>query len=380
MINTQNKFLQNQIMQNQILKNIGGSKSQLFNIFNINNREFIKNFIFFICFFSISFFFLMDVYKKNKNPVITSENNTILIILIFLIGFIIKSLLEKSINKESYQLIGVFSFAIFIQWLINYLIEYNDKLITKPNEPYENYFKKLGLIITSTIGIVVMALFAINYLFKNSTQNNIFDAFNEELKFDFYYYLIFVVLIAVYRLHFGSSYSNTTKSSLVLPSILGIYILFIILIFIIYVGIKIKLINTNQILTTIIILSCLFSLFVYVWLYMVIDSINGICKNKKNTEDSKKGKITGILYKFLTPILLFSIFILIWIIDSKKWNRVECILYLIITLILFTSSSTISTNYPNSSLLVFWLTIEWIFVTYYNWINVKNSFQCAFNN
>ncbi len=370
-------------MNNKIMlmpNNGGGIKSSSFKI--SDNKEFIKNFIFFICFFSISFFLLLNVYKKNKNPVITSENNTILIILLFLIGFLIKSLLSESYSKESYQIIGIIGFSIFIQWLINYSIEYYDKSITKPNEPYENYFKKLGLVITTTIIVIGLALFFMGYLFKNSDLTTVFNSFNKEIKYDFYYFIFFLILIALYTFHFSTSYSNTTKSSLILPSLLGIYIILIIFVFIIYLGLKIKLINSNQILTSIIVLSCLFSLFVYIWLYMAMDSVNNICKNKKPIDDKepKKGKISNILYQFLTPILLFSIFTLIWIIDSKIWNKTECILYLIITIILFTSSTTISTNYPSSSLLVFWLTIEWILVTYYNWINVQNSFQCVFNS
>lgn len=343
------------------------------------NKEFIFQFIFFFVFFSITFYLLLNVYHRNKNPVIFTETNTLLLILLFLIGFLFKSILTQSLGKESFYFVGVLSFAIFIQWLINYCIQYFTKDLEKKNEPYLNYFKKIGLVIFTTIIIIIITFFFLNYLSKTMDFKNSIESFNNELKFDFYYYIFFFIFFSLFSFYFNTLYTQTEKTSLILPSYLGSYILITIFGFIIYLGIKIKLIDTNQILTTIIVLGCLFSLFVYIWLYMVIDSINTICKTK-NKDEKKEPLESKIFFRFLIPILLISIFILIWIIDTKKWTKFECGSYLIITLILFTSFSTISSYNPNTSLLSLWLLIEWFFVTYYNWINVQNSFQCLFNS
>ncbi len=346
----------------------------MFKIFE--NKEFIYNIIFFISFFSITFYLLLNVYHKNRNPVIKTETNTLLLILLFLIGLVVKSILSKSGDKSSFYLVGIILSAIFIQWIINYCIQYFTKKLENKNEELENYLKKFAIVVFTTIiniGIVLVILD------KYSINNNLFSIFNDEVKFDYYYYIFFFIIFFIFSFHFNTLYTQTAKSSLILPTYLGAYILLIIFGFIIYLGVKIKLIDTNQILTTIIVLSCLFSLFVYIWLYMVIDSISIICKNKKKDE-KKEALESRIFFKFLVPIILISIFILIWIIDTKKWSKFECGSYLIITLILFTSFSAISTYNPNTSLLSLWLLIEWVFVTYYNWINVQNSFQCLFNS
>ncbi len=345
----------------------------------LENKEFIYNIIFFISFFSITFYLLLNVYHKNKNPVISTETNTLLLILLFLIGFVVKSMLAKSTDKSSFYLVGIISTAIFIQWIINFCIQYFSKGIEKKNEAYENYFKKLGIVIFTTIINIGIVIFVINQLSNSINFNNSFSIFNDEVKFDFYYYIFFFIIFFLFSFHFNTLYTQTEKSSLILPTYLGGYILLIIFGFIIYMGIKIKLIDTNQILTTIIVLACLFSLFIYIWLYMVIDSISVICKNKKK-EEKKEPLEKRVFFKFLVPLVLLSIFILIWIIDTKKWSKFECGSYLIITLILFTSFSAISAYNPNTSLLSLWLLIEWVFVTYYNWINVQNSFQCLFNS
>ncbi len=345
----------------------------------LEHKEFIYYFIFFISFFSITFYLLLNIYHRNKNPVINTEANCLLLLLLFLIGFVIKSLLTKSTGKESFYLVGILSFSIFFQWIINYIIQNFTEKLDKKDEPYQNYFKKFGLMIFTTIINVIICIFILNYLFKSFDFKNSFNNFNFEIQIDMYYFIFFLIIISLFAFHFNTLYSKNAKSSLILPTYLGGYILIIIFAFIIYLGIKIKLIDTNQILTTIIVLACLFSLFVYIWLYMVIDSINVICKTK-NTDEKKIPKDVKLFYRFLTPILLISIFILIWIIDTKRWNKFECGSYLIITLILFTSFTTISTNYPDSSLLSLWLMIEWVFVTYYNWMNVQNSFQCLFNS
>ncbi len=109
-----------------------------------------------------------------------------------------------------------------------------------------------------------------------------------------------------------------------------------------------------------------------------MDSVSEICKNKKSKEE--KARDNSFVGKYLPSLLLIAILMMLWIHDSKKWNRMEAILYLVITIILVSSSSTLSTKYPASSLLVSWLSIEWILVTYYNWLNVKNSFHTIFSN
>ena len=109
-----------------------------------------------------------------------------------------------------------------------------------------------------------------------------------------------------------------------------------------------------------------------------MDSVSTICKNQPSKEELKRDQ--SFIGRYLPPLLFLAILVMLWIHDSKRWNRWESLIYLIVTIILITSSSTLSTKYPASGLLISWLTVEWILVTYYNWLNVKNSFHAIFSN
>jgi len=343
-------------------------------------KDFISSFLLFFVFFTLCFYFLIQIHKKNQNPMIENENNFMFFILIFLIGFFFKSFItyQSSIQHQSYaSKFCLWIFVLFIlQYGILYLIENYYKPSNQEKDDISSIFnldqiKKYSFVILSSIGLCT--LFMIIYPYQNKDFYQTFIQVFQEEKI---YYLLFFLLYFLYRFLFGLFYTKSAKTSLFLPGLLGVFMIISIFLFVIYMGTKFKIINWKNHFTTFLVLMMLFSFFIYVWLYMFMDNLNSICKNKKINETTKT---KNFLSKYISPLLIISIFIMLWLVDSKKWSRIESIFYILITILLFSSFSFISTNYPDSSLLSLWLMIEWFITTYYNWLNVSNSFHTIFS-
>lgn len=349
--------------------------TSLFSLSNFRNY-----FIFFLVFISFTFHSFILVFKYNKNDTITSENYMLLFIVICLISLLFKQLISISNTSESIYFIGFLSSIFLLQIIINFTIEYFLNVPSKKKDSFsynfENEITKTVSSIGSSLIIGGISLYILPKYIQNFQQiSGVFDNIMNE---NFYYYVTFFIFFILYKIIFTLNYSNSIKSSVMLPTLLGIPVFLTIFVFLLFLGKSLKIINWKNYLTTFVVLSILISLFVYVWLYIFMDNVNDICKNKKSQEQIDRDN--SLIGKYLPYFLIIAIIIMLWIIDSRKWNRMECILYVIITLILFTSYTTLSTDYPKSSLLVFWLTIEWFLVTYYNWLNVKGSFHCIFAN
>lgn len=344
--------------------------------------DFRNYFIFFIVFISIASFYFVHIQRINKNSMISHQNLSVLLIVIGLIGILCKRIISLSNSPtSSIYFIGIIISIFLLQTILNYAIEYfyqpeKEKKENKTFYQMKEDILKMSFVLISSIGLASIALYFMpNFI---NVQSDVPSIFVNSVKEDRWFYGFFFLFIIIYRYLFSFFYSNNVKSSLFVPSMIGIPVLIMIFGFIIYIGRSLKMIGWKNYLTTFVVLGILLSLLFYLWIYIFMDSVSEICKKKPSKEEQKRDQsFTG---KYLPPLLFFAILIMLWIHDSKKWNRMESIIYLIITVILITSSSTINTNYPASSLLVTWLSIEWILVTYYNWLNVKNSFHTIFSN
>ncbi len=347
------------------------------------NTVFLKYFVLFIVFFSVSTFSILNIKHKNKNSIIDMEANTFLFVLIFFIAFLFKTVLVESNDHNSAKFLTIIGFILILQYGINYTIEYNSKYLGKDfavddAKNIKNYFKKLGIILFGTLLNIIFGLLMLGFAFNNNDPCDLLKSFTYAVYDDYSYYIFFFIILLLFHYSFNIFYTNTAKSSLILPSYLGISCIILLIGFVIYIGRKLKIINWRHTLSTVIALLLILSLFFYVWLYMFMDSINNICKNKIKTSSVNKND-DSFIYKYLVPLLFISIFIMLWLVDSQKWSKVECFLYIFITLLIFTSFTKISVDNPNTSLLTTWLTIEWFITTFYNFNNVKNSIQCLFS-
>jgi hypothetical protein len=338
-------------------------------------------FIFFIVFISIASFYYVHIGHINKNSMISHQNLAVLLIIIGLIGILCKRIISLSNTSSSLYFIGIIISIFSIQTILNYAIEYfyqaeKEKGDVKALYQMKNDIIKTIFVLISSVGLASIALYFMpNYVNPQSDVKDIFVSSMQENKWFYGFFFLFMI---IYRYLFSFFYSNNVKSSLFVPSMIGIPVLVMIFGFIIYIGRSLKMIGWKNYLTTFVVLGILLSLLFYLWIYIFMDSVSEICKKKPSKEEKARDQsFTG---KYLSSLLFFAILVMLWIHDSKKWNRTESILYLIITVILISSSSTLSTNYPASSMLVTWLSIEWLLVTYYNWLNVKNSFHTIFSN
>ncbi len=338
--------------------------------------EFRNYFIFFLVFVSISFYYFIHIDRTQKNPILQNENFTLKFILFLLIGFLFKQIVSISNTPSSLYFVGYLFVILLLIYIFNILIDSLWKTEKKKEDSsFQNEIYKTIVVLIVAFTISILSLYILPSILPN--LQTVVSSFESVMKSNLYYYIGFFILFFTYRLMYGMMYSSNMKSSLFVPALLGIPTLSCIFLFIVYLGSQLKMIHWKNYLTTFVVLSILFSLFFYVWLYIFMDSVSSICKSKSKEEVKRDKSWIG---KYLSSLLLISIFGMLWIVDSKKWNRFECIFYLIVTILLFTSFSTISLNYPNSSLLSFWLFIEWALVTYSNWLNVKNSFHCIFAN
>lgn len=353
------------------------------NLFQLSN--FRNLFIFVIVFISISFSYLIHIQINNQNPILQNENNILFLILFLLIGFLMKNIISSNPQSQiSMRFVG-FLFVLFILlYVSNYIIDWfftEKKIKTSKKDKVDlddkirNEWKKFITLLLLTLSLTFFSLLILPYLIPNIFS--ITHSIQQVLQSDLYYFIGFFFLFFIYRYLFGIFYTRNAKSSLFLPTLLGIPVLLSIFLFVVYVGSKLKIIHWKNYMTTMIVLMILTSLFFYIWLYIFMDSVSDLCKAKKTKEEIKYEN--SWIGRYLSTFLLIGIVGMLWIIDAKRWSRMECIFYIIVSVLLFTSFSTLSTKYPNSSLLSMWLFIEWVLVTYHNWINVKGSFHCIFS-
>lgn len=341
------------------------------------DTSFLKSFLFFVIFFSIVSYFLTQVGNRNKNEIIKSENNTLIFIFVILMGFMLRNIIQKnSASPTSLKFVVILIFLFLIQYIINFVIEYHiereqDKSIFISGQEITRFF----ILLTTTIILSFIVLLILPGFLPDI--ENVKEGFIKSVNSDKWTIFFITLFYFSFRYTFGVYNTRNAKTSIFLPTVLGINVILSIFAFVYYIGVTFQLFNWKQTITTFIVFCILGSLFFYLWLYLFITSLSNMCKKKPTKEELKiKNSFFG---KYMFYLLLIGIFILLWLLDTPKWNRIECILYLVITIILFTSYTKLSTSNPSTSLITLWLSFEWLFVTFYNWLNVSNSFHCIFS-
>jgi phosphatidylglycerophosphate synthase len=135
-----------------------------------------------------------------------------------------------------------------------------------------------------------------------------------------------------------------------------------------------KIINKIQILNSFIALLSIVFFIVILKLYIFLTSLNTVCTvpNQVAENSNNTGKIT--------ILILFSLFIILWLDDTRTWHQLGSILFIIATVVTLVSMFYYSTIYPSLSILSFWLFIEWMIIMFRQKENSKNSFHYSFMN
>jgi uncharacterized membrane protein len=163
-------------------------------------------------------------------------------------------------------------------------------------------------------------------------------------------------------------------SSILQPALLGILLIFFVFCVIIYIALKSKLINKNQMLNT---FFALFSISIFLGLMLLqtfMSSLSPICsgeeQNKQNNDNSEN----------VSLLIIISIIIVLWYDDERNWHQIGSILFVIITIFALYVMFYYSTTHPSCGLLSFWLFIEWCILISYRKLNSKNSLHFSFMN
>ena len=319
---------------------------------------FIKYYLYLIILFSIIFYILLYINHNTKNNIIIVETKIFFYISIFFLFIIINDILQTPLESLK-KFILIIIISLIIIYIVNYLIVYYYKDVT--------FINKLLLVITTSLIISAITITYISLTFKNNS-NKLFNAFNYSINKNFAFLIFISIYIFIYNYIFNTLNINTNLTDILTPFILGVLLIFFIFCLIIYICLKIKIINRIQILNSFIALGAIFVYLSIVCIYIFMKSLGNIC-NKDETETSIDNQERIIL------LTLLSIFIILWLDDTRNWHQIGSILFLIITL--FTLYATI---YPSNGLLSMWLLIEWIILIFFKKENSKNSLHYSFMN
>ena len=101
-----------------------------------------------------------------------------------------------------------------------------------------------------------------------------------------------------------------------------------------------------------------------------MNSLSSVC-----TVGQVKGKESN---EIAIIFILLSIFVILWLDDSRHWMRIGYLLYIIITVFALYVLFVYSVSHPSVGLLSFWLIIEWLILTLYRTEDSKNSIHFSF--
>jgi hypothetical protein len=327
--------------------------------------SFLKNYFFFIILFSICFYILINVFNDTNNHITVYETKVLFCLVIAFLFIIINDLMSIPL-----QWLDKFFIVIILSLIVEYIIIHIIENIYK-NEPFH---KKLFKVCISSV--IVGLIFAINIFFMfqlkdKSITSQLFNSFNYAIgkNYLFFIFLTFNLFFFYYTYYFLNF--NSFLGDILSPTILGSIVLFIIFSFIVYVILKLKIINKLQILNSFISLFSLLFFLIIVFIYIFMNSISTICTSNESLNSVKQND-------YMTILILVSIFIILWYDDSRNWHQKGSILFIFATIITFYSFFYYSIQNPNMSLLSLWLFIEWLIIFFKRNENSKNSFNFAF--
>lgn len=141
-------------------------------------------------------------------------------------------------------------------------------------------------------------------------------------------------------------------------------------------AIKIKLINSKQVLNSFITYLVLLYVLSVLQTYFLIDSIHNTCYGGEVQEAKTNNDMTELL----TNLLIVSVIILLILNDIRKWSFFNYSSYLVITVFVFACLFSLSAKYPGITLVSLWNFIEWCILTSSNSHDTGNSFHFVMMN
>lgn len=326
---------------------------------------FMKYYFYFIIIFAICFYLLLYIKNTTKNEMIVTESKIFFYILIALLFIVINDILEtplESLNK--FLLIIIFSLIVI--YIISNLLEHFYK---------DDTFKhKLLLVFISTLVVFILTIIIIYFVFERNNKDvakKLYNGFNFGINKNFGFLVFTFIYLFIYKILHSYLDWNSNMSDILCPSILGFMIVIYIFFIIIYVSYKMKIIDRVSLLNTFIALSAIFVFLMLNCLYIFMSSLGTICTEGATQETVNTQEIVSIL-------ILVSIFIILWLDDSRNWHQTGSILFIFATIVALYTMFYYSQNHPGVGLLSFWLFIEWLIIIFYRKENSKNSMHFSF--
>lgn len=326
---------------------------------------FIKYYLYFIILFSIIFYILLYINHNTTNGIVIVETKVFFYIGIFFLFLIINDILDTPLESLKQFLLIIMISLIFV-YIVNYLIEYYYK--------DKRFFHKILIAISLTLVIFILTVIYIYFTFEKNTKDiasKIFSAFNYGVNKNLNFLIFLTIYLYIYKHYFDAYNLNTNLTDILSSSILGIMLIFFIFCLIIYVCLKLKIINRVQVLNSFIALSAIFIYLSLICIKIFMSSLTTICTTSE-TESSQHEQEKVIL------LILGSIFAVLWLDDTRNWHQIGSIIFVIITLFTFFCLFYYAKIHPGTWLLSLWLFIEWLILIFYKKENSKNSLHYSF--
>ena len=320
---------------------------------------FLKNFIYFLILLFIVFYINLYIEKKAKSTNVVSYNRTLLYLFIAFLGLFITDIMvseQKLLNKFIYLLIFCI-LSIFISVVV--VTQYF----------YDGFW--MGALYLFVAFLLILGLFGFSFWY--SIKNNgiklsepIFLQFNyavfENNHLLYFCYMFFPILgLLFYMFNYNNAFGRWTTQN-----ILGLFTF----IFMIYLGFhyafKTKLINNKQILNVSLIMICILYFMFIMTNYFLLSSLTDICNGNKPVPTSKYESNT---------LLIVSIIIILMLDDNRSWSFYNYLSFLLISIFIFISLSSLTVQYPQLGPITLWGSIEWIILITYNTHDTFNSFS-----
>ena len=323
---------------------------------------FMTYYLKFIIIFSICFYILLNISSKTDSIIIKIESKIFFYILLCFLFLIINDILETPLE-------GLFKFfliiiaTIILAYIINYIITYY----------YNNdhFIQKLLVIIGTTLAIYIIGLIIIKLVFKKKDISDIYNTFNFSIIKNSKFLTFTIIFLFIFKMSFETYNQNNQLAQIINPTVLGGLLMLYLFIFIIYLCVRLKIINRVQYLNTFIVLSSIFVFLFFISLHVFMQTLSTVCTTGQTQESVVEQEVVSLL-------IIGGVLILLWLVDTRNWHQIGSILFLIITLFAFFCFFYYGTKYPSTGLLSLWLFIEWLIVISYKKENSKNAIHFAF--
>ena len=233
---------------------------------------------------------------------------------------------------------------------------------------------EIKIVLLGAFIIFIIMVIYIYFNFQKKDKNiatDLFNCFDYGIKKNLFFTIFLMLYLIIYYMVFYFLDWNSSLTDILLPFILGVMLIFFIFCLIIYIAIKMKIINRIQVFNTFIALGSIFFFLLFICAYIFMSSLGTICTTNESVESIHEQEIVSLL-------IIASIFTILWLDDSRNWRQIGSIFFIVASIITLYCMFYYSVAYPSTGLMSFWLFIEWLIIIFYRKENSKNSIHYSF--